>query len=123
MPRRIEHGAAASKIHLRRPRDGHVLGSGQHLAGGAIERVLETVLVERDQRLARLATDGHVGEDQRRVRIVVPHVVRRELVCPRMAPVNKLLTSLGDRPVIRYVVQTTLDAGLDPATVVVGPDR
>ncbi len=40
-----------------------------------------------------------------------------------MAPVNKLLTSLGDRPVIRYVVQTTLDAGLDPATVVVGPDR
>ncbi|MGH8590314.1 MAG: nucleotidyltransferase family protein, partial [Gammaproteobacteria bacterium] len=41
----------------------------------------------------------------------------------RMAPVNKLLRSLGDRPVIRYVVQTTLDAGLDPATVVVGPKR
>ena len=28
--------------------------------------------------------------------------------------------SLGDRP---YVVQTALDVGLDPATVVVGPDR
>jgi molybdenum cofactor cytidylyltransferase len=41
----------------------------------------------------------------------------------RMAPVNKLLMSLGDRPVIRHVVQTALDAGLDPATVVVGPDR
>ncbi|MGH2400515.1 MAG: nucleotidyltransferase family protein, partial [bacterium] len=41
----------------------------------------------------------------------------------RMAPVNKLLTSLGDRPVIRYVVQAALDAGLDPAIVVVGPHR
>jgi molybdenum cofactor cytidylyltransferase len=41
----------------------------------------------------------------------------------RMAPVNKLLRSLGDRPVIRHVVQTALDSGLDPATVVVGPDR
>ncbi|MGH8565157.1 MAG: nucleotidyltransferase family protein [Gammaproteobacteria bacterium] len=41
----------------------------------------------------------------------------------RMAPMNKLLTSLGDRPVIRHVVQTALDAGLHPATVVVGPDR
>ncbi|MGH7186004.1 MAG: nucleotidyltransferase family protein [Pseudomonadota bacterium] len=41
----------------------------------------------------------------------------------RMAPVNKLLRSLDDRPVIRHVVQTTLDAGLDPVIVVVGPDR
>jgi molybdenum cofactor cytidylyltransferase len=41
----------------------------------------------------------------------------------RMAPVNKLLTYLGDRPVIRYVVQTSLDAGLDPVTVIVGPNR
>ena len=41
----------------------------------------------------------------------------------RLAPVNKLLMSLGDRPVIRHVVQTALDVGLDPATVVVGPDR
>jgi len=41
----------------------------------------------------------------------------------RMAPVNKLLTYLGDRPVIRHVVQTALEAGLDPVTVVVGPDR
>jgi molybdenum cofactor cytidylyltransferase len=41
----------------------------------------------------------------------------------RMAPVNKLLMSLGDRAVIRHVVQTALDAGLDPTTVVVGPDR
>jgi CTP:molybdopterin cytidylyltransferase MocA len=31
--------------------------------------------------------------------------------------------SLGDRPVIRHVVQTALNSGLDPATVVVGPDR
>jgi molybdenum cofactor cytidylyltransferase len=31
--------------------------------------------------------------------------------------------ALGDRPVIRHVVQTALDADLDPATVVVGPDR
>ena len=41
----------------------------------------------------------------------------------RTAPVNKLLMSLGDRPIIRHVVQTTLDAGLNPAIVVVGPDR
>ena len=41
----------------------------------------------------------------------------------RMTPVNKLLRSLGDRPVIRHVVQTALDIGLDPGTVVVGPDR
>jgi molybdenum cofactor cytidylyltransferase len=40
----------------------------------------------------------------------------------RMAPVNKLLMSLGDRPVIRHVVQTALDAGLDPVTVVCGHD-
>jgi molybdenum cofactor cytidylyltransferase len=40
----------------------------------------------------------------------------------RMAPVNKLLTSLGDRPVIRHVVQTALDAGLNPVTLVVGHD-
>ncbi len=41
----------------------------------------------------------------------------------RMASVNKLLMSLGDRPVIRRVVQTALDAGLDPVIVVVGHDR
>ncbi|MCA1854289.1 MAG: NTP transferase domain-containing protein, partial [Beggiatoa sp.] len=41
----------------------------------------------------------------------------------RMAPVNKLLISLGDRPVIWHVVQTALDAGLDPVTVVSGHDR
>jgi molybdenum cofactor cytidylyltransferase len=35
----------------------------------------------------------------------------------RMAPVNKLLRSLGDRPVIRHVVQTALDSGLDPAAL------
>ena len=40
----------------------------------------------------------------------------------RMAPVNKLLTSLADRPVIRHVVQTALDAGLNPVTLVVGHD-
>jgi len=41
----------------------------------------------------------------------------------RMVPVNKLLMSLGDRPVIRHVAQTALDAGLDPVTVVSGHDR
>jgi molybdenum cofactor cytidylyltransferase len=41
----------------------------------------------------------------------------------RMAPVNKLLRSLGDRPVIQHVVQTALDAGLDPVIVVCGHDR
>ncbi len=41
----------------------------------------------------------------------------------RTAPVNKLLASLGDRPVIRHVARTALDAGLEPVTVVVGPDR
>jgi CTP:molybdopterin cytidylyltransferase MocA len=41
----------------------------------------------------------------------------------RTAPVNKLLMSLGDRPVIRHVVQTALDVGLDLAAVVIGPDR
>ncbi|MGH8653100.1 MAG: hypothetical protein ACREYE_13450 [Gammaproteobacteria bacterium] len=38
-----------------------------------------------------------------------------------MAPVNKLLAFLGDHPVIRHVVQTTLDAS--PVIVVVGYDR
>jgi molybdenum cofactor cytidylyltransferase len=41
----------------------------------------------------------------------------------RMAPANKLLMPLGDRPVIRQVVQTALKAGLDPVTVVSGHDR
>jgi molybdenum cofactor cytidylyltransferase len=41
----------------------------------------------------------------------------------RMTSVNKLLMFLGDRPVIRHVVQTALDAGLDPVTVVSGHDR
>jgi molybdenum cofactor cytidylyltransferase len=41
----------------------------------------------------------------------------------RMAPVNKLLMSLGDRPIIWHVVQTALDAGLDPVIVVSGHDR
>ncbi len=41
----------------------------------------------------------------------------------RMTPVNKLLMSLGDRPVIWHVVQTALDTGLDPVTVVSGHDR
>ncbi len=41
----------------------------------------------------------------------------------RLAPVNKLLMSLGGRPAIRHVVQTALDAGLDPVTMVVGHDR
>jgi molybdenum cofactor cytidylyltransferase len=37
--------------------------------------------------------------------------------------VNKLLMSLGDRPVIRHVVQTALNSRLDSAIVVVGPNR
>lgn len=41
----------------------------------------------------------------------------------RMASVNKLLMPLGDRPVIRHVVQTALEAGLGPVTVVSGHDR
>ena len=41
----------------------------------------------------------------------------------RMAPVNKLLMPLGDRPIIRHVVQTAIEAGLDPVTVVSGYDR
>jgi molybdenum cofactor cytidylyltransferase len=41
----------------------------------------------------------------------------------RMAPANKLLMPLGDRPVIRHVVQTALEAGLDPVIVVSGHDR
>ncbi|MGH8580682.1 MAG: nucleotidyltransferase family protein [Gammaproteobacteria bacterium] len=41
----------------------------------------------------------------------------------RMAPVNKLLISLGDRPLIQHVVQAALDGGLDPVTVVSGYDR
>jgi len=41
----------------------------------------------------------------------------------RMAPASKLLMNLGDRPLIRHVVQTAIDTGLDPVTVVVGHDR
>jgi molybdenum cofactor cytidylyltransferase len=41
----------------------------------------------------------------------------------RMAPVNKLLVSLGDRPVIQHVVQTAMAVGLAPVTVVCGHDR
>jgi molybdenum cofactor cytidylyltransferase len=41
----------------------------------------------------------------------------------RMTSVNKLLMPIGDRPVIRHVVQTVLDTSLDPVTVVIGHDR
>jgi molybdenum cofactor cytidylyltransferase len=41
----------------------------------------------------------------------------------RMIPVNKLLMTLGDRPVIRQVVRTALEAGLDPVIVIGGHDR
>lgn len=41
----------------------------------------------------------------------------------RMAAVNKLLVPLGAQPLIRHVVQTALDANLDPVTVVCGHDR
>ncbi|MGQ0593011.1 MAG: nucleotidyltransferase family protein [Gammaproteobacteria bacterium] len=40
----------------------------------------------------------------------------------RMAPASKLLMNLGDRPLIRHVVQTAIDTGLNPVTVVVGHD-
>ncbi len=40
----------------------------------------------------------------------------------RMAPASKLLMNLGDRPLMRHVAQTAIDAGLNPVTVVVGHD-
>lgn len=40
----------------------------------------------------------------------------------RMAPMNKLLMTLGDRPVVLHAVQTALDTGLDPVVVVLGHD-
>jgi len=39
----------------------------------------------------------------------------------RMAPA-RLLMNLGDRPLIRHAVQTAIDTGLNPVTVVVGHD-
>jgi molybdenum cofactor cytidylyltransferase len=41
----------------------------------------------------------------------------------RMKPVNKLLSLVGERPIIRHVVRAPLGAGLDPVIVVSGYDN
>ena len=53
-----------------------------HLAGRAIERVVEAVAVGEHHDLARLSADGEIGEDRHLGRVPVVHVVRRELVVP-----------------------------------------
>jgi len=41
----------------------------------------------------------------------------------RLAPANKLLLSLGNRPVVRHVALAALASGLDPVIAVTGQDR
>ena len=54
----------------------------QHFARGPVDGVGESVAVEMDQHLARLAVDGQVDQDVLVDAVVVPLVVRRELVGP-----------------------------------------
>ena len=54
----------------------------EHPPGGSIECVRKAVLVEVHQRLHGLAADGQVGKDHRARGVVVPAVVRGELVGP-----------------------------------------
>lgn len=57
-----------------------------------------------------------------RVSPCVGAVVLAAGLSSRMAPASKLLMNLGDRPLMRHVAQTAIDAGLNPVTVVVGHD-
>ena len=54
----------------------------QHFARGAVERIGKAVLVEVHQHFAQPSTDDEVGENHLGIRVVVPAVVRRELIAP-----------------------------------------
>ena len=54
-----------------------------------VEGVGKAVLVEMDQRLAACARDGQVREDDLGVGVVVPVVVRRELVGPHQRAIAR----------------------------------
>src|SRR5256885_4852792 len=56
---------------------------------GAIERVREAVLVEMDQHVALLTPQDQVGEDHLGGGVVVPAVVRRELVGPHEREIGR----------------------------------
>ena len=72
-----------SGVEAARPRHVlHVLRAEQELAVGAIEHVEEAVAVGLHQQLARLALPRRVDQRRRLLRVVVPHVVRRELEVP-----------------------------------------
>ena len=57
----------------------------QELAGDAIEHVEVAVAVGLQQQLARLALPRRVHQHERLLRVVVVHVVRRELEVPLAA--------------------------------------
>ena len=74
-------------VEARRPGDLlHVRRSLQILAGDAIEHVEEAVAVGLQQELARLPLPLRVHQHERLLRVVVVHVVRRELEVPLALP-------------------------------------
>ena len=84
---RIDHRATGLQVDRAGPVDLDEWLGEQQLAGRAIERVREAVLVEVHQRLDRLAGHRQVRKHHRAGGIEIPVVVRRELVSPHQRAV------------------------------------
>lgn len=78
----IDYRATGLEVDSLGPIDVHERFGDQQLARCPIERIGKAVLVEVHQHTAAAAADRQFGKDFLRVRIVVPVVVRRELVGP-----------------------------------------
>ena len=96
----VQHRAAGLEIDALGPGHLDVGRGGEHLAGGAVQRVLEAVLVERDQRLPYLTADLDVRQDHGGDGVVVPVVVGRELVGPHQRPVGRMAREDARGPLV-----------------------
>ena len=87
--RGIELRPTRREIDSPGPVDVHKRLGDQHLTGGAVDGVREAALVEMHQDSASRALNREVGQNHLRVRVVIPTLVRRELVGPDQRAVRR----------------------------------
>src|SRR5947207_11152130 len=97
---RIKHGKAGALVDPLRPRHIREWLGHEQLAGRAVERVRKAILVEVYKHAPHASADDQVGENHLGIRVVVPAVVRRELICPDERAVARPAREDAVRPLI-----------------------
>ena len=100
MFRGIQHRASGGEIHRLRPGHRRERRGEQQPPGRAIQRIGEAVLVEMHQRPDALSVHRQIGQNHRAGGVVVPVVVRRELIRPHQSSVLRLARQHAGAPLV-----------------------